>query len=58
MKYHNKLALANGVKCCTQRWTLYIGRLGEGEVRASQGASQGSGNLSIHMGGKDLQGRV
>lgn len=34
------------------------GWLREGEIRSSKGASQGSGDLSIHMGGKDLQRRV
>lgn len=35
-----------------------VGRLSEGKIRASSGASQASGDLSIHMGGKGLQRRV
>lgn len=35
-----------------------VGKLSEEEIRASKGTSHGSGDLSIHMGGKDLQRRV
>lgn len=37
---------------------INVGRLSEGKIRASKGASQGYGDLSIHTGGKDLQRRV
>lgn len=57
-KYQNKLALVHGVKCCTGRWTWQCGKMDQGRIRASKGSSHGSGDLSIHMGGKDLQRRI